>query len=255
MRAPTISVITVVRNDAEGFLVTARSVLQQSYPNIEWVVVDGLSSDGTTDYVRQLEPDIGRMIIEQDQGIYDAMNKGTRAARGDWVVFMNADDVFYDRTTVAEYVARLRHNDDIVYSDVQRREDGRLHAYWPPTLYWMGMLFDHQTAFVRRQLCERLPFDTSLRISGDLDFFARARLAGCRFRKLHWLIGSIKPFESGASVPYFERQVERIKTLTRHFDHPELVPRLRGEFVNACRKGAIDQQTCDALTAILDGGA
>src|SRR3954454_18317001 len=96
-----LSVITVVLNDAAGFERTARSVIAQRGVRLEWVVVDGGSTDGTITIIKSVEGRITRWISEPDRGVYDAMNKGIAAASGDYLLFMNAGDCFADETSLA----------------------------------------------------------------------------------------------------------------------------------------------------------
>lgn len=225
-----MSIVTIVRNDPEGFLTTARSVLQQNYANMEWIVVDGASTDATSTYVRKLAPAIDQCLIEPDAGIYDAMNKGIDLVSGDWVMFLNADDTFAASSTIETYVNNLQTADDIVYADAQRREDGEIHRYRQPEEYWLGMTLDHQTACIRTAIYQELRFDSSLHSAGDLDFFSRARVAGFGFRKLQGVVSIIKPFSEGRSADYCARQRERVAVLRRYFDAPKLLRALAREF-------------------------
>ena len=228
-----VTIITVVWNDAEGFLVTARSVLAQSYDNIEWIVIDGASTDGTSQYVRNLSPAISSYVIEKDTGIYNAMNKGIDRATGDWIMFMNADDAFYDERIVAYYVNNIQDDDSVLYSDVIRREDGQIHPYLSADRYWLGMTLDHQSAFVRSDLYKQYKFDERYRVAGDLNFISNLKAKSYKFRKLNGLICCIKPFGVGASSSYFDRQHERVNVLRTYFDGPQLITTLHAEFKKA----------------------
>lgn len=225
-----ISVVTIVKNDAVGFLATARSVLIQDYPNIEWIVIDGLSTDLTSMYVRQLGPQTKSYKIERDTGIYNAMNKGIDMVSGDWIFFLNADDVFYTYNTVSKYVNELRDCDDFIYADVERREDGLLHSYRPENQYWLGMSQDHQTVCGRSGIYKKMRFDETYSIAGDFEFFSRARNLRCCFRKIHGLIGCRKPFKKGASVDYVTRQYERLRVIRRYFSQYPYKEFIRNEY-------------------------
>src|ERR1700755_616928 len=93
--APTLSVITIVYNNVRDIERTMLSVLNQTYPNIEYIIVDGASNDGTLEVIKRYETRITKLISEKDEGIYDAMNKGLAIATGDYVVFMNSGDELY----------------------------------------------------------------------------------------------------------------------------------------------------------------
>src|SRR4051812_15217048 len=99
---PKLSVITIVYNNVRDMERTMLSVINQTYLHIEYIVVDGLSTDGTLDVINKYEGKISKLISEKDEGIYDAMNKGLAAATGDYVIFMNSGDEFYDADTVAK---------------------------------------------------------------------------------------------------------------------------------------------------------
>lgn len=252
MDCPKITVITIVRNDPEGFLITARSVLSQDYYNIEWIVVDGLSTDETSHYIKKLATRFSAFKSEADSGIYNAMNKGIDMASGDWVFFMNADDVFFKKNTISEYVKRIKPDDEIVYSDVMRREDGRIHFYRNIYQIWLGMPFDHQTVLTRTEIYKTLRYDESYKIAGDFDFFSRAYVSDYKFRKLPWLIGCRKPFATGASANFVERQIERIRVLNKYYIERPWKPLLFREYKQALQNKSIDKQEFQYLKKLVE---
>lgn len=225
-----VSIVTVVKNDIEGFITTARSVLSQDYANIEWIVIDGLSDDGTGEIVKRFSHRAAKVVIEKDDGIYDAMNKGIELVNGEWTFFMNAGDAFYDTSTVSEYVSHLCESDDVVYSDALRKEDGKIHHYRPPDQYWAGMICDHQTTFVRSELYKAYKLDTSFKIAGDFNFFSRVRINGASFRKLPFVIGCVKNFNIGVSSDFFTRLEERIRVISTYFNEYPWVDVVKKEF-------------------------
>lgn len=108
MFSPRLSVVTIVYNNVRDIERTIQSVINQTYSNIEYVIVDGLSNDGTLQVIDQYKSQITKFISEKDEGIYDAMNKGLALATGDYVIFMNSGDEFYDNETVAAVFAAAR---------------------------------------------------------------------------------------------------------------------------------------------------
>ncbi len=249
---PKVSVVTIVRNDPQGFLITARSILEQSYSNIEWIVIDGLSTDETSRYVRNLSPAIATHLIEKDSGVYNAMNKAIDLLTGEWVIFMNADDAFYDKEVVCNYVKNIQEIDDVIFSDVMRREDKVIHKYKPITKqHWMGMAFDHQTAFVKATLYKKFKYDERFKVSGDFNFFSIVRNNGYNFRKLSRFIACIKPFNTGISSHYFDRQYERVKVLRANFDSPDLLITLSKEFMHALKSKTVTPQQYKTLLSYI----
>jgi glycosyltransferase involved in cell wall biosynthesis len=207
------SIITVVRNDPVGVTRTLQSVFEQTYPHYESIVQDGASTDSTSDVLRGLEPWIDSLTIERDGGIYDAMNRALRRATGDYLLFMNAAD-FFINPKVLETVAKLIDpaQDDILVGKAIRDEDGKIHAYRKPEMFWAGSTCDHQATFIRRELMQELEYSTAYKIAGDLHFFTRARQQGARFRFVDNLIAR-KPFSYGASVDFVERVRDRLAML------------------------------------------
>jgi len=184
---PKVTVVTVCRNALEALRTTAESVLSQTYTDIEYVIIDGASTDGTAGYVRSLGDRVGAFISEPDNGIYDAMNKGVRAASGEWIIFMNAGDGFY----AADTVARVFDGGDyagcgVVYGDVAKKTpEGGLtvkKAGAPHNSH--RMFFCHQSAFYRRSEILTEPFDIRHRMSADIHQVKRLVKKGVSFRQL-----------------------------------------------------------------------
>ena len=170
---PKISVITVVYNSAPLLQATIDSIAGQSYPNLEYIVVDGGSTDGTVDIIQANADKIARWVSEQDQGIYDAMNKGVRMATGDWINFINAGDSLLGTNVIADVVLLMESDADIVYGRTVSRMEFGDFLLTPKPLEQIsnGMVFGHPSSFVRRELLQQTPFDTSFRIAADYNFF------------------------------------------------------------------------------------
>jgi putative colanic acid biosynthesis glycosyltransferase len=190
---PKITIITVNYNMADGLAKTIANVTGQTWPNLEYVVIDGGSTDNSVEVVRRHAGRIAHWVSERDRGIYDAMNKGVAAATGDWIIFMNAGDVFYDAGVVSDVFAQDLDDADVVYGDMMRRyskEDvERLVPAHPVSALPLRMPCCHQSMFARRELLLDLPFSGDLSIVADHEFVLRAWLKGARFQKLNRVIG------------------------------------------------------------------
>lgn len=183
MQHPTFSIITITYNASHWIEQTILNVLSQSYPNIEYIVIDGGSTDGTVDIIKQYESGIAYWVSEPDQGIYDAMNKGIQKATGDYVWFINAGDSLFTSDIVQRVAAlaqKRKRLPDILYGETNIvDEDGeslglrRLRA--PRKLSWksfrMGMLVCHQSFVLKRSLAPL--YDLQYRYSADFDWCIR----------------------------------------------------------------------------------
>jgi len=123
-----VSVITVSMNNVSGLTETIASVVAQDYDNMQFVVVDGGSKDGTDKLLAQHEDNIGKVLVEQDVGVYHAMNKGVNLADGEWVIFMNSGDVFSDKDILSKAVNALDENVDVLFSDWYYFDSKRVKA-------------------------------------------------------------------------------------------------------------------------------
>lgn len=178
-----ITVITVSFNAAPTIACTLQSVAAQSHPRVEHIVVDGASTDGTLQIVRQYGKHIATLVSEPDRGIYDAMNKGLRLARGDVIGFLNADDEYADAKVLERVAAVMdKYGLDALFGDAEfvspDRPDRPLRRYrserfHPGRIAW-GWMPAHPTLFLRRAVYERFGgFRADYRIAGDFELVAR----------------------------------------------------------------------------------
>ncbi len=178
-----ISIITVVYNGAQTIADTIRSVQAQDYDDIEYIVIDGGSTDGTQDVVRSFGDAVDTFISEPDKGIYDAMNKGLRLAGGELVSILNSDD-FYASPDVLRTVADTFAGNDVdaVYGDlvyVDAADPDKVVRFWRsrsmyPRFFEDGNVPPHPSLFVRRSVYEDIGlFDPSMRLAADHEFMLR----------------------------------------------------------------------------------
>ncbi|RVU01869.1 glycosyltransferase [Mucilaginibacter limnophilus] len=179
---PVLSVITVVYNNARDIERTMLSVLNQTYPHIEYVIIDGASTDGTLNILEKYKSRLAKFISEPDKGIYDAMNKGLALATGDYVLFMNSGDEIYAQDTV-EAVFASSPGADIYYGETEMINDageslGQRRHKAPANFTWRsfkyGMSVSHQAIFIRRTLVE--PYDPQYQLSADIDWILKAAI-------------------------------------------------------------------------------
>jgi len=167
-----ISVVTINLNNKVGLEKTIESVISQDYRNkIEYIIIDGNSIDGSKDIINKYRDRIDKVLIEKDNGIFDAMNKGIELAKGGYIYFLNSGDVFVSNYVVRTVISFIQQKDSEIYcGNVDALLDGKFIK--KTDVYpWLP----HQGAFVSRKLLLQYKFDTDFKIFGDLDLWVRLK--------------------------------------------------------------------------------
>lgn len=165
---PLISIVTVVFNGEKTLEHTIKSVIQQSYDNVEYIIIDGGSNDGTLDIIKKYENQIDYWVSEPDKGIYDAMNKGVRAVNGEWVYFLGADDILYDiLQKIAEELNPLK---KAVYGDVYMPNKHKLYDGKFTRFKLMFNNICHQAIFYNKKVFINNGFNLKYKILADYAF-------------------------------------------------------------------------------------
>ena len=183
LKKPKISIITVAFNSAKTIKGTIESLISQDYNNIEYLIIDGGSTDGTMDIVKSYAEHVKYYVSEPDNGIYDAMNKGIKAATGDVIGILNSDD-FYPNSFVLSNVAKLfqKYSCDAVYGDlvyVKANDINKIKRYWQAGEYSTskiknGWMLPHPTFFVKKKIYTRYGlYDTDLKSAADYEMILK----------------------------------------------------------------------------------
>ncbi|QQS35698.1 MAG: glycosyltransferase [Ignavibacteriales bacterium] len=177
------TVITAVYNNEAHIEDCIKSVTAQSYGDVEYIIVDGGSTDGTVDIIRRYESRLSKWVSEKDSGIYDALNKGIKLATGDVIVFVHSDDMLASDDVLQKAADVFnKKNCDCVFGDllyVSRDNTGNVVRYWKSGVYRHSSLFfgwmpAHPAFYVRRKVYDELGlFNTSFRIAADYDIVLR----------------------------------------------------------------------------------
>ncbi len=175
---PFFSVITINLNNSEGLRRTIESVLKQSFSDYEYIVVDGVSSDGSLHVIEEFDKGITKKLIEKDSGVYDAMNKGLALATGEYIVFLNSGDEFRSEITLEE-IHKGCDDKDFVYCDVEVFNEKDSHISNHPsnlsTRFLLTGMICHQAIFAKRTLFDKTgPFSTKYKVYGDYEWLLRA---------------------------------------------------------------------------------
>ena len=239
MFKPKLSVITIVYNNVRDVERTINSVINQTYDNIEYIIVDGASIDGTVDVLNRYRKHFSKFISEPDKGIYDAMNKGLALATGDYVLFMNSGDELYTVDTVTDVFASAK-DADIYYGETEMINDaglslGRRRHKAPPNFTWKdfnyGMSISHQAIYIRREISEY--YDTSYNLSADIDWILKAAKKATKIVNVNsyvarYLVGGM------SKKRHRESLIERFYIMRKHYG---LVPTLLNHAIIAFNLG------------------
>lgn len=176
MNSEKITVITVVFNGEKIIENTIKSVINQDYDNIEYIIIDGGSVDNTVEIIKKYETGISYWVSEPDKGIYDAMNKAVSLSTGKWINFMNAGDYFYSSKVVSEIFSEEKEYSEYsaVYGDAEYRLNDYSYireGYECDRDHFMP--FSHQAAFVKRDIANKFKFNVKYKIAADTEFFLR----------------------------------------------------------------------------------
>ncbi|MBM3402046.1 MAG: glycosyltransferase [Bacteroidetes bacterium] len=235
MFQPKLTVITIVYNNARDIERTVLSVLNQTYPHIEYLVIDGASTDGTLEILKKYQHRLVMLISEKDKGIYDAMNKGLALATGDYVLFMNSGDEIYASDTV-ENVFASAPDADIYYGETEMYDEnwkslGQRRHKTPESFTWKdfkyGMSISHQAVYIRRALTE--PFDSRYKLSADIDWVIKAakqavKIVNTKIFVAKYLVGGMSKKKHRQSL------IERFNIFSKHYG---LIPNIFNHLVIA----------------------
>ncbi len=180
---PKISIITVCYNSAKTIEDTILSVINQTYNNIEYIIIDGLSTDNTLEIVNKYKNKIAKVVSEKDAGLYDAINKGIGLATGEIIANLNSDDFYIDNNVIADVVAKMEdEKSDTLYADlyyVDEIDTNKVTRNWVSGAYKKGMFFKgwmppHPTFFVRKSIYDKYgKFNLELKSAADYEIMLR----------------------------------------------------------------------------------
>ena len=241
---PRLTVITIVYKNVRDIERTMLSVISQTYANIEYVVIDGASTDGTQEVIGKYRNRITTYISEPDKGIYDAMNKGLKLATGDYVLFMNSGDEIYAPDTVAQVFSSSTSPADIYYGETEMYNEqweslGRRRHQAPEQFSWKsfkyGMSVSHQAIYIKRSLIT--PYDLKYRYSADIDWIIKAAKKAKLIVNTHqyvakYLVGGV------SKQKHLDSLKERFHIFSKHYgllpnliNHIIIVFNLTGYFI------------------------
>lgn len=220
-----LTIITINYNNAEGLRKTIQSVLGQSFKDYEYIIIDGASTDGSINIIKQYSDKINYWMSEKDKGVYNAMNKGIRQAKGDFLLMLNSGDFLINSEVLNEVFSNDIESCDILYGNIEWRNKDLFHSlYQPPDDLTLQFFFTkslaHQASFIKRSAHQIVgAYDEGMKICADWNFFILA--AGkynLKFRHLSLIVsvGNTNGM-SWDGVNYYTIQRERLSVIKKHF--------------------------------------
>lgn len=218
---PLISIVTVVYNGRESIENTILSVINQTYENIEYIIIDGGSKDGTQEIIKKYQDKITLWISESDKGIYDAMNKGASLSKGEWLNFMNAGDTFKNEETLENIFLNDFYQFDIIYGSVictNKYEKLIINPKPLPSIE-NHMIFCHQSSFVRTSVFMKFKFNLQFKIAADYNLFYTLYKENFRFKEIQECI-SVFEADNGISSRNFYTLKKEFLTINKKWNNP-----------------------------------
>ena len=183
------SVITINYNNKDGLKRTIESVVGQNYADFEYIVIDGGSTDGSVGIIQDYVKNITYWVSEPDKGIYNAMNKGTSHATGDYLIFMNSGDCFHSSDVLSSIT---NYQEDIICGKILRGNSTKPYGHHKDTLTLIDLVRDtlpHQAMFIKRDIMIKYPYDENYKIYADWKFSVESIIVGnCSFRNIDIIV-------------------------------------------------------------------
>ncbi|MGN6162928.1 MAG: glycosyltransferase family 2 protein [Flavisolibacter sp.] len=193
MYQPLVSIVTIVYNGEQYLEQTIQSVLQQSYPNIEYIIIDGGSKDGSVNIIKKYENKLAYWVSEKDKGVSDAFNKGIAKANGEIIGLINADD-WYEINTL-EKVVSVMNKFDIAYGDLRLWKNEKPEAIFQGEYSYLHneMTLNHPTVFIKKAIYQQHGlFDLNYKYAMDYDLLLRLKLKGCSFVRVPDVLANMR---------------------------------------------------------------
>ena len=179
------SIITVCYNGSRTIKETIASVLGQTYQNLEYIVVDGKSTDGTVEILQSITDERFAFVSEKDSGIYNAMNKGLKMASGDYLIFLGSDDTFYSKDVLKNVASKLTGSEDVAYGDVMLKKRQKLYNGAFSRWTWGHRNICHQSIFYPKSVYGKYQYNETYKSVADWDYNLRLLIEGIRFTYIH----------------------------------------------------------------------
>ena len=206
---PKLSIITINYNNLEGLKRTVESVVNQTWKEFEFIVIDGVSTDGSTAYIESQSDKIDYWISEPDNGVYNAMNKGIKIAIGEYLLFLNSGDILNGKTALQDFILHPNFIGDIIYGDYKFKEGEKVYPVYLTPLFFIKSCLPHQSTFFHKSVFEKMGnYDEKFKIVSDRAFYIKCFLsAQFKFKHINYSL-SIFDLDGMSNDPKFKERKE-----------------------------------------------
>lgn len=221
-----VSIITISYNNLEGLKKTYDSIRRQTFVDYEWIVIDGGSTDGTKEFLQEHSRELSFWCSEPDKGVYNAQNKGTQYARGEYSIYMNSGDSFFS-DDVLENIFKKDIEADVIYGNwMLVFEDGETRVGVAPKVADLAYFFDdnmcHQAMLIRTEAVKNRPYDESFRIYADWEEWLALYMQGKLFHRIdmivcNFMVGGISTGDNASEKLKQERKDEIKRINDRYY--------------------------------------
>ena len=175
---PFLSIITINYNNKTGLEKTMQSVLNQSFKDFEYIVIDGGSNDGSKQYIESNKQSIYFWVSEPDEGIYNAMNKGIASSNGEYLLFLNSGDFLNGDSSLEDFIKNIDFNGDIIYGDYKYENGEKIFPDLLTPLFFVRTSLPHQSTFFKREVFDKMGlYNEQYKIVADRDFYIKCFLS------------------------------------------------------------------------------
>lgn len=224
-----VSIITIAYNNLEGLKTTYESIRRQTFSDYEWLVIDGGSTDGTKQFLEEHDSELAFWCSEPDKGVYNAQNKGTQHAKGEYCIYMNSGDSFY-ADDVLEKVFEEESDADVIYGSWQLIfEDGKKIEGNVPEVADLAYFFDdnmcHQAMLIKREAVLARPYDESFPIYADWEEWLALYMQGKSFKRVdvlicNFMVGGLSTGDNASDELKEKRQADIKRINERYYAEP-----------------------------------
>ncbi|MEE9409085.1 MAG: glycosyltransferase family 2 protein [Polaribacter sp.] len=241
-----LSIITINFNDVLGLEKTVNSVENQTYTNFEYIIIDGGSKDGSCEYLNKKKQLFSYLISEKDSGIYNAMNKGIKVAKGEYLLFLNSGDILNGVNALQDFIDNSNFSGDIIYGDYKFLDGGKKYPDVLTPLHFFKSSLPHQSSFIKRDLFSKFGlYDERFKIVSDKSFYIKCFLSEkVVFKHINQKLAIIDLHGISNNIAFKKNvQIENSIILKEHFgvfylDYKNMLE-LKSEYKNLKNKNLI----------------